>query len=457
MSSDFERITPSQAGVDARGVLDFIAAQQESGQELHSLMLLRGGRVFADGWWAPYSPTTLQLVYSMSKTVTSALVGLAVADGCFGYDDLLVDLVPDLVDDAVGQAARRIRVRDLLGMASGHTVDPLLWRGGLTRASVRDLLAPGPDGTPGTTFCYNNLGTYALAKLVEQARGRTLLDDARDRIFEPLGVSEVSWARDAGGGHLGFSGLRATTEALARFVQCIADGGVRDGRRILAQEWIDNYSQVWTDNAIDGATADWSQGYGWQVWIGTHGHHRLDGAYGQFGVIVPDLDLVVVSTAEVADMQPTLDQLFEHLLPAVGRPGSSVADRELAEVLATAALTPVVGRDLRDTSWHGTDAAGGTLDLSEGVLTWTDAHSVTNRLVPAPGRWVPGLLQWPGQSLEIASSAALDDDGGVLVEVLALNSPHRFTWTLRPGVSEAPIGWRLEPLTGPDPRWLAIP
>ena len=84
-------------------------------------MVLRHGRVVAEGWADPYRPEHQQLVYSLSKTYASAAVGLAVADGALSYDDRLVDLFPDQVDERVGPKARTIRVRDRPGpRALGH-------------------------------------------------------------------------------------------------------------------------------------------------------------------------------------------------------------------------------------------------------------------------------------------------------------------------------------------------
>ncbi len=115
------RVAPSSAGVDAAGILDLIASQQAPEQELHSLMVLRHGQVLAEGWWDPYAPDVAQLVYSMSKTFTSAAVGLCVADGLFGYDDLVAELFADVVDGELGPHAASMKVRDVLAMAGGHS------------------------------------------------------------------------------------------------------------------------------------------------------------------------------------------------------------------------------------------------------------------------------------------------------------------------------------------------
>ena len=83
-STSLPLASPSGEGVDPSAVRAFLDAQEVAGQQMHSLQVVRHGHVVAQGWWAPWTPSDRALVYSLSKTFTSAVVGVCVADGVFG-------------------------------------------------------------------------------------------------------------------------------------------------------------------------------------------------------------------------------------------------------------------------------------------------------------------------------------------------------------------------------------
>ncbi len=447
----FARVDPSQAGVDADGLVAFLEAQADAGLDVHSFVMLRHGAVLAEGWAAPYLPTNRQLLYSLSKTFTSAAAGIAVSEGLFGYDDLLVDHFPDLADGA-SEKARTITVRNALSMATGHTTDQYPMGGPLTRASLRGLFAPGPDGEPGVTFAYNQLATYSVARIVEQTSGLPLLDFLNDRLFSTLGITEAGWGRDDEGLALGFSGLHLRTGSIASFFQLLADGGVRDGVRLLPEEWIAEHRRKQVETAGEG-NPDWSQGYGWQCWIARHGY-RGDGAYGQYGIILPEHDVVIAMTGEQDDMQRLLDLVWQHVLPAIDREGSADADRRLVDWLGGWWIDPLSGDAPGSAS--GDDGMGGRLDIDGDSLTWTDRDGVVNQSpLGVDESWTLDTWTWPTGSLDVALSAAATGDGATVVRVMVTSTPHSFTWTLRPGEPTG-FAWRFAPLHGAGPQQLAL-
>ncbi|MDA8438521.1 MAG: serine hydrolase [Propionibacterium sp.] len=447
----FRRTSPSRAGVDADGILDFLQAQADAGLDVHSFVLLRGGAVLAEGWAAPYLPANRQLLYSLSKTFTSAAMGIAVAEGLCGYDDLLVDHFPDLADGA-SPVARTIRIRDALAMATGHTVDMHPLDAPLTRSSLRTLFVPGPDGRPGVTFAYNQLATYSVARIVEQTSGMPLLDFLEDRLFSKLGIGEAGWMGDADGLALGFSGLHLRTGSIASFFQLLADDGIRDGVRLLPEEWIAEHRRKHVETAGQG-NPDWSQGYGWQCWMARHGY-RGDGAFGQYGIVLRDLDTVIAMTGEQENMQALLDLLWQHVLPAIGREGSAAADERLADWVDGWWLDPVSGATPGVVS--GGDGMGGRIDIDGDTLTWTDRDGVVNTSpLGVDDSWTIDSWRWPHGRIDVALSAGRRGDATV-VRVVVTSTPHSFTWTLRPGVPTDFV-WRFAPLHGPGPQQLALP
>ncbi|HEY5518847.1 MAG TPA: serine hydrolase domain-containing protein, partial [Cellulomonas sp.] len=169
------RSTPEDQGVSSRALLALIDDLERSSPELHSLMVLRHGAVLAEGWWAPFAADRAHQLFSLSKSFTSAAVGLAQAEGLLTVDDLVLDHCPDEAPAEPGEHLARMRVRDLLTMTAGHDADP---SDAVFAAPdwVRAFLAQPVEHAPGTHFTYNTAATYLLSAMVQKVTGERLLD-----------------------------------------------------------------------------------------------------------------------------------------------------------------------------------------------------------------------------------------------------------------------------------------
>ncbi len=192
-------------------------------------------------------------------------------------------------------------------------------------------------------FAYNQVATYLLSVIVGRVTGQGVAEVLRPRLLAPLGLPDIPWHRDPLGRELGFSGSHLTTEAIASIAQLYLDGGRWEGRQLLSPAWVAEATVGFGPRNEDPTTPpDWARGYGYSFWMQRHGY-RGDGAYGQFLAVLPEQDLVVAITSEQPDMQATLDALWEHVVPAVGRSGSEQADAELAAVLASREIPAMAG------------------------------------------------------------------------------------------------------------------
>ncbi len=330
-TTQLPRSTPEAQGIPSAAVTAFLEASQEQDLELHSLMIVRHGAVVAEGWWHPYAPDTVHLLYSLSKSFTATAVGLAVAEGRLSVDDPVLTFFPDEAPAEPHPNLQKMRVRDLLNMATGHVGDTIERFGG-QRDWVRGFLALPPEREPGTVFAYNQGATLTLAAIVHKVTGEGLLEYLRPRLLDPLGITKAHWLRTPTGLEQGFSGLHSTTEAVARFGQLYLQRGRWEGRQLLPESWIDEATRWLVLPSAETRPIDWSQGYGYQFWRCRHGAYRGDGAFGQFCVVMPEQDAVLALTGAVEDMQPVLDLVWAHLLPAMG-------DARLEDERAHAALT----------------------------------------------------------------------------------------------------------------------
>ena len=316
------RSLPEAEGVASSGILAFLAGAARDNHEMHSLMMVRHGRVIAEGWWAPYGPQYNHTLYSMSKSFTSTAVGFAVAEGKLRVTDRVVSFFPQDRPDPVSESLAALRVQDLLTMSVGNEKEP-------TQAMVQEenwvktFLASPITHPPGSTFMYNSGATYMLSAIVQQITGQKIIDYLKPRLFEPLAIEGMTWETCPRGINVGGWGLSIQTEGLAKFGQLYRQKGVWHGRPVLPASWVDEATTFKIQQPGPAKPSrpnehnDWLQGYCYQFWRCTHRAFRGDGAFGQFTIVMPDQDAVIAITSESSNMQGQLDLVWEHLLPAL--------------------------------------------------------------------------------------------------------------------------------------------
>lgn len=334
------RSSPEAQGIASSDILAFIQAADERVDTMNSFMLIRHGHVIAEGWWGPYDAQTPHILYSLSKSFTSTAVGLAISEGKLSLDDEVLKFFPE---DAPAQASanlKAMRVRDLLRMATGHQTEPQLRQdqpGTKNEPWTKKFLAHTVPFKPGTHFLYNSPGTYMLSAIVQKVTGMTVLDYLRPRLFEPLGFENPSWVTSPQGITAGAYGLSVRTEEIARFGQLYLQKGMWKGRQLIPKAWVEEATALQTSNG-SSPKSDWDQGYGYQFWRCRHNAYRGDGAFGQYCIVIPELDAVVAITSGVRDMQSVMNLVWEKLLPAMRAkplPEDAAARRKLEAKLAS--------------------------------------------------------------------------------------------------------------------------
>ena len=308
---------------------------------MHSFMLVRHGKVVAEGWWKPEAADKPHVMHSLSKSFTSTAVGLAVADGKLSIDDPVLKFFPDDAPAQPSDKLKAMRVRDLLTMTSGQEVEVKF---NTNAPWVQSFLAHPVPFKPGTHFQYNTPGSHMLSAIVRKVTGETVLDYLRPRLFEPLGIENPEWGASPQGNTFGGSGLKIRTEDIAKFGQLYLQKGQWNGKQLIPAAWVEQATSKQVSNGSD-PTKDWDQGYGFQFWRCRHGAYRGDGANGQFCMVLPEQDAVVAITAETRDMQAELNVVWDHLLAAF-HPKALVAnsadEEKLRQVLSKLEVRPDV-------------------------------------------------------------------------------------------------------------------
>jgi hypothetical protein len=294
-------------------------------------MVVRHGHVIAEGHWAPYRTGVPHMLFSLSKSFASTAAGFAVTEGLLTVDDKVVSFFPELLPADVSENLAAMRVRDLLTMTSGHDQDTMGRIGGGDGDWTRAFLALPVEHEPGTHFTYNSGATYMVSAIVQKVTGQTLIEYLGPRLFDPLGIDERYWESSPMGVNTGGWGYYATTETIAKFGQLYLEKGVFGGKRVIAEEWVAEATSRQVPNGADPGN-DWNQGYGYQFWRCRHNAYRGDGAFGQYCVVVPDLELVIATTSALTDMGAVLSLMWEHILPGVA-PAAIVSDTAAQEAL----------------------------------------------------------------------------------------------------------------------------
>lgn len=311
------RSTPEAEGVDSSGVLAFVQALEERVDAVHSLMLVRHGKVVAEGWWMPYRAGDPHVMYSVTKSFTSTAVGLAAQERLLSLNDTILSHFPDRSPAKPADRMKEMRIRDLLRMSTGHAKDPSAdVKAVKDGAWVKAFLASHVEDKPGTHFLYNSAASYVLGAIVQKVSGSTLEEYLRPRLFEPLGLEAPLWGKSPEGVNLGDGGISLRTEDLAKFGLLYLQKGVWNGKRILNEEWVQAATSLQTSTG-GNPDSNWDAGYGYQFWRNKVTGYRADGAFGQFSFVLPEHDVVLAVTSGTPNMAAVMDVVWEKLLPAL--------------------------------------------------------------------------------------------------------------------------------------------
>ena len=318
--------TQANNSFDTEALHKTIEASLDGPFNIHSVIVERHGRLVAEYYQGgrdrsvyglisarhSFSASEVHDVRSISKSVTSLLLGIAQEQGVIGVlSTPVLDFYPELKDIATPDK-QRITLEDLLNMSNGlqwhegqgtfNDELKLMWKGDIPRY----VLSHDMEKMPGTAFNYNGGGTALLADIITRNKHQPFDDYARDQLFEPLGIRDWEWVSDIHGRPLAFSGLRMRPRDLAKIGRLMLNNGRWGKKQIVPEAWID---MSLTPKFVTGVS---NFKYGHQWWAGsvewqgkTHAWHAGFGNGGQRLFIVPDLDLVIVTTAGAYDKTAT--------------------------------------------------------------------------------------------------------------------------------------------------------
>jgi CubicO group peptidase (beta-lactamase class C family) len=255
----WQKVPPASVGLDA-AALEAIAATARQGKS-NCLVVVRHGKLAGEWYFNGTGPDVTQNVFSVTKSLTSTLVGIARDD----RDLKLGNSASRWIREWKGTAAEAVTVSDLLSNDSGREWSPSIDYDRLLRAGDRTAFAVGLAQTqrPGRIWAYNNAAIQTLQRVLRKSTGKEVGAYATEQIFAPLGMAHTTMARDLAGNAQTFQGMRSTCRDLARFgLLMLADG--RWGRQRIV-------SAGWVDQATGRSSTRLNAGYGYLWWLNRYG------------------------------------------------------------------------------------------------------------------------------------------------------------------------------------------
>ena len=325
-TGDWQLVSAEQAGLDA-GRLEPAVEDIGALEGVQGVLVARHGRLVAERYFRGSAGRRPHNMKSASKSVLSALAGLAVENGVLELDQPIAELLPEAagLDDPRKQ---KITVRHLLTMTSGLESTSFGNYGSwvASRNWVRAALARPLQAEPGTRFAYSTGGTHLLSATLAAAAGRSTHDFAREHLFGPLGIRHSAWARDRQGIHVGGNNLSLLLSDMLKFGQLYLNRGRWAGEKLLPWQWVDESTRPGL--AGPRGRGRIYGGYGYLWWLRgprERGAYIASGYGGQYIYVSPAEDLVVVIiSTEVSKGRGWRGELFGMIRDGVA---GSVIDR----------------------------------------------------------------------------------------------------------------------------------
>ena len=308
-----QTITPEQAGISSRWITKLVKTLNKRGLATHSLLLLRGDRIFAEYYWKPFHACFCHRQYSQTKSYVSVAIGLLEEDGLLSLDDRIVDHFPEKIETEVPEYLRQMTIRQMLTMETCSKVpnwfrhtDP-----DRTHLYLNENTAPIPGGM---RFQYDSPGSQVMSSLVEKLSGKCLFDFLNERIFQHLDAFHTATIlKTPNGDSFGDSALVCTPRDMAAFARFVMNYGTWHGKRLMNEAYLRTATSRIVDTHDSGFDDLESHGYGYQFWRCPRNGFFFNGMGGQLTFCFPDQDLICVINSDNQGFSSAKSLLFAAL------------------------------------------------------------------------------------------------------------------------------------------------
>ena len=332
---------PEKQGIDSGVLVSMLERIIIDGVDIDSITLIRNGYLVADIYMYPATPAKKHPIHSVTKSITSTLIGIAIDKGYItGTEQKLIDFFPEEAFKNLNDEKRKISLANLLTMSSGmeNKDDPSThsYQGLLEMQATSDwtqyALNRPMTAEPGSKFEYSNSDSFLLTAILERQTGQDALSFAHKHLFEPLGIKEVLWHTSPKGISTGYGEMWLTPHDMAKLGYLYLNVGKWEGEQILSQNWV--------EKAISGhIPASPKFQYGYQWWVAEDFYFAL-GYEGQFIFVVPQTKMVVVFSSSLGRhlLFTPYTYMQKYILPACLSEGPLPANHKQSDRLEKLAI-----------------------------------------------------------------------------------------------------------------------
>lgn len=311
--------TPEREGIPSRAIENYVRGFADERIAMHSVMVVRHGRIVYEKYWKPFDRDFRHRLYSCSKSFTSVAIGYIASQGLISLDDRIVKYFPEKrMGRTLDPYLEKCTIRDLLRMSSAYTkganysVDAPDWEETFFTDEVSHV--------PGAVFSYCTSGTTILCYIIKKVTGKNFTEVLRP-VFDEIGISrDIFCVESPDGVEWGGSGVCATPREFAKFADLCMHYGEYEGRQLLPRDYMKQATSRQIDNSLYAPSDDMAQGYGYQFWMLKHGGFAFYGMGGQYALCFPEQELMIVTTGyeelmSTGRSQAIFGGLWTHIFP----------------------------------------------------------------------------------------------------------------------------------------------
>lgn len=344
----FFKDSPEKVGISSTCIMNCLNRLSQCRIPMHSFLLLRHDRLIAEGYYAPYTASTLHRMFSVSKSFTAIAIGLLAEEGKLSLNDPIIKYFPEKLPAKLHPWIAEMTIRDMLMMRTCHA--STTYKQNKTTDWVESFFTTPPTHPAGRLFHYDTSAAHTLCALTEKLTGMEMLSYIKKKLPE-LNLSEASYMlKDPMGVSIGGSGLMATSMDLLKFGYFLHHEGNICGSRLLSASYISKATSKLTETCITAPLPSEAAGYGYQIWQNEKGGFVCYGMGGQLIIVLPKYDLICVTTADTQGIgggnQMIYQALYEEILPYIKDEPLPINPEEVSAYhafLKGLSLSPVTG------------------------------------------------------------------------------------------------------------------
>lgn len=340
---------PEAQGIASKHITCLIKRLENLDIPMHSILIARNDQLVYEGYYKPYDSARQHRMFSITKTYVSLAIGHLITLGTIHLDDHIVDYFPEKCPENIHPWIKAMTIRNMLEMRTCHSATT--YKYSLKADWVGSFFTTTPDHPAGTVFHYDTSSPHVLCALVEKLTKKPLYNYIREDVFPELELSKEAFILpDPFGLSMGGSGLCCTSLDLMKIGHFLLHDGVINGRQVISKKYLALATGNLNPTIVKSPALSENQGYGFQIWRHARGGYAAYGMGGQFIIVVPEKNLIFVSTADnqgyAGGNAHIHAAFFEEILDNISDTPIEVNEQdalELQELTKNLSITPVKG------------------------------------------------------------------------------------------------------------------